>query len=324
MDEIKGKQPPKIPQPSPQIQTEEAIHEEHKKSTATLVAVGILAVLIIIVGFYALKVLKKPEIVSKPTTEKTSETTAPSPVTTEVTTPEPSETAEKSPATGVTVQASVKDPDVVVEEFYNWYTNYAGDPIADGAYKTQEAVSDELAKKIESAEKETDPFLCSDEKSSDFEVEPADTSGDSSTVAVNVQKDGTIIPVKINLKLNGAWKMINVTCLSENGERSILENLKQETGLDYTTVIDTIFYWNVPDYKGRKAITVNGKGFSTANAALDSSVIKNFFTKNGFKSDASNASGYKKDDIVCIDSSKTDSANKYNVKVDCGKLSVNS
>jgi hypothetical protein len=116
--------------------------------------------------------------------------------------------------------------------------------------------------------------------------------------------------------------MINVTCLSGDGETSILENLKLVTSLDYVTVKDSRFFWNVPDYKGRKAITVSGKGFSTDNAPLDPNVIKNFFIKNGFKSDTYNPSGFKKGDIVCLDSSKLQEANKLDVKIECGKLNI--
>ena len=317
MDEIKVNKPAKNIQPVSKVQINETINDSHNKNIATFVGIIILIVLILVGGFYALKTLKQAD--NKIEVPKVIETT-PAP-TVPVVTP-PAQPEVKTPSEDTVVKPAVKDPDKVVEEFYNWYTNYSGDPIADGAYKTQEAVSEDLITKIESSSKDINPFLCSKDKSSGFKVEPASISGDGSSVTVNVTKDSTIIPVKVNLKLNGSWKMTNITCLSGDGETSLLENLKLVTSLDYTTVEDRQFLWNVPDYKGRKAMSVAGKGISTANASLDPNVIKNFFIKNGFKSDNYNSSGFKKGDIVCLDSSKLQEANKLDVKIECGKLNI--
>ena len=306
-------------QPGQNTRAQESAGMENRSSLAIFVSGLIIVALIMSAGFYALRFIKKSENTPTLNALKTSPAPVPPVTIPEVKIPTP-EVAEESQKNGVIVHGAAKDPGVAVEEFYNWYLEYPGDPIADGAYKTHNIISEDLIKKIEISEKETDPFLCGMERSSGIEVEPAKTSDDSSSVIINVKSNGMVTPVKANLKLNGNWKIINIVCLSENGERGVLENMKQETGLDYTTVIDTVFYWNVPDYKGRMAISIKGKGFSTANASIDPLVIKNFFIKNGFKEDPANISGYKKDDIVCVDSSKTDAGNKFNVKVDCGKF----
>ena len=103
----------------------------------------------------------------------------------------------------------------------------------------------------------------------------------------------------MNLKLaDNAWKLVNIICLGENGLRGILESLKDETGLTYTTVKDMEFVWNSPNYKGGKKTLIKGKGFSTKNAVLQPGAIQNYFKKNGFRSDTLNPDGFKKGDVV--------------------------
>jgi len=316
---------PKVSQPVPRIVTEETIHDEHKKSIASLVFVFVLALIIIIAGFYALRYFKSIKVRPEPEVTKETQTIQGQAVKQpEVIPPTPTvipsiETPEQN---GAVAQVPVKEPDKVVEEFYNWYTNYNGNPIADGAYKTNEALSEDLVKKIEVYSGETDPFLCTKEKPSGFEVEPANTTGSNSSLAVNVKKDNQIIPVKINLKLNGAWKMINVTCLSGNGERSVLENIKQVTGLDYVTLEDSVFYWSAPDYKGRYALKINGLRIHTTNTDLSPKTIDELLLSYGFKNDTYNINGYKKDDIVCVDSGKMNPDNKLDVDLNCGKFAI--
>ncbi len=228
---------------------------------------------------------------------------------------------KKTNGTIVTGTPTPKTPDEIVKDFYSWYTKYEGDAITDGSYKTRNGVTADLIAKVERVSKLKDPFLYVSKPISNFEVEPPKINGENATVAINIKKSGKTYPIKISLKKNGSWKMINVTILSQNGERGILETFKEDQGLDYLTVKDTTFYWNLPDWKGRESQKVNGKNLKTDNAELTTDV-KTFLENQGYKADTQN-NGYKKDRTVCMYSDVINERNKHDIELKCGEIMYN-
>ena len=89
---------------------------------------------------------------------------------------------------------------------------------------------------------------------------------------------------------------------------SLLENLKQETKIDFSEIQDIEFKWIVNVDPQIKEETVTGKGFEAnvvPSEQYDS--IHPFFIENGFKTDVYNhtagtisgSTGYKKDKTIC-------------------------
>ena len=90
---------------------------------------------------------------------------------------------------------------------------------------------------------------------------------------------------------------------------NLLENIKQETGIDFSAIVDVEFDWMVEKDKGMERVTIQGKGFE-ANEILSEQYakIESFLKDNGFEADIYNAAagtisgldGYRKDYLVCI------------------------
>ena len=289
-------------------------HVESRKSALPAIAIVILVILIVIGGFYLVRYLKKLD---------NTQGKANNAVSIEVKIPE----AKKEDSVikvADSKKVTVLQPDKVVEEFYKWYTNYKGNPLTDGAYKSHKSITSELAKKIEkdvTAKSGYDPFLCSKNKATGFSVGTPQTSGKFSSIIVNLNSsDGVTLP-KVNLQLeNDVWKMVNIACLASDGALGTVENIKKDVGLTYITTKNAEFTWSSANYKGYKAVTVKGSGFSTTNATIKTDAIKNFLVKKGFKANVYNTNGYKKGDVVCVYTDKINSSKKHDVEVECGEI----
>ncbi len=255
-----------------------------------ILAALVLLVVILFGGYYLLKNLKKPKIEPQPTINEPFELNVIKPPTPE---PEEKEVTKKA-------EVIIESPDSVVEKFYNWYQNYEGDSIKE-ELESQSSLSTALAQKLKNNSDKIDPVLCAEEKPSKIETEPSKINGGNASVIVNENFSGEIKSVKVNLAKKGnEWQMISIICLSEDGIRSILENLKSELDLDYATVKDMNLTWNIPDYKGLKEKAYKGMGFSVKNAVVNTSVLKKFFEKNQFEKNINNADSYEKDKIMCL------------------------
>jgi len=90
---------------------------------------------------------------------------------------------------------------------------------------------------------------------------------------------------------------------------NLLENLKQETGIDFPVMVDVEFDWLVEKDKEMERVTIQGKGFEAQGIPIEQYVkIESFLKVHGFKADIYNAAagtisgldGYRKDYLVCI------------------------
>lgn len=274
-----------------------------------ILAAFVLLLIILWGGYYLIKNLKKPKIEPKPTINEPFEMNIIKP-------PIVKEPALKEEVKKEEPKVQVKTPDSVVEDFYNKYRNDSGNPLEG---ESLSPLSPVLFQRLKNESGEIDPVLCAKGKPSNFETEPPKINGDSASVVVNENFFGDIKSVKVNLKKSGEeWEIISITCLSEEGVRGILENLKSELNLDYATVRDLNLTWNIPDYKGLKEMNYKGMGFSVKNATVNTSIIKNFFEKDQFKKNANNANSYEKDKIMCLINDEL-IEKKHNLSVTCAE-----
>ena len=309
MDEIIKN--PEPGQPTYTVKTDEEIKKAHKKSVISVISMICLFIIVLFGGLYLLSRINAPEV--------NTEMPAAPVITPKQPILQPPVINE--PAKPSLPENKIESPESVVQVFYNWYITNKNEAYSDDNLLNQGNLDKDFAEKIKTGDSKPDPFLCSDEQTG-FEVEPAVISGNSATIIVNI-KDKNVIPVTIGLiSEGGSWKINSASCPSPDDETSILENLKAVTGLDYVTVETVIFPWNLPDYKGVKTISLNGKEISTSDASIDPSVINNYFLKNGFTKDRYNDYGYSEKQTVCLDSGVTDPSGKYNLKIDCGKLAL--
>lgn len=260
-------------------------------------------------------VVEKNEVIAPPVMEKPEET---KPSAEEVV---PNPSAEEAPNGSTTVMPMNKNADTVVSEFYNWYSNYEGKAIKNikdsGNGYLENSLIDSL---LSDYNEKNDPFLCGASKPIKIEVDLPSSATGKTTVPVNlIGSNGVVTSALVTLKLEDLWKISKVMCLSPDAKRSVLENLKQKTGLDYVSIKSMDFFWNLPDYKGRKALNISGKGFSTENTSVDPSVLENFFFKNGFTTNRYNENGYEKKGVFCVAKAIEESQGHYSISTVCGQ-----
>ncbi len=122
------------------------------------------------------------------------------------------------------------------------------------------------------------------------------------------------------------------------GEVSILlENLKQETGIDFSEELKVEFPWYIEAGGGSGEVDIQGKGFEALGvSSQDHKNVESFFEDNGFEIDPYNVAsgtvagltGYKKEEIVCTvagrmwldEQGMPIEEDKNDVEVKCGKL----
>jgi len=90
---------------------------------------------------------------------------------------------------------------------------------------------------------------------------------------------------------------------------NLLENLEQETGIDFSAIADVEFDWMVEKDKEMERVTIQGRGFEAQGIPTEQyAKIESFLKDNGFEADIYNAAagtisgldGYRKDYLVCI------------------------
>jgi len=144
----------------------------------------------------------------------------------------------------------------------------------------------------------------------------------------------------------GYWiyKYFSPTPVSEEeeeetkGEISILlENLKQETGIDFSEEQEVEFPWYIEAGGGLGEVAILGKGFEAIGvSSQDHENVESFFKEKGFEVDLYNvadgtvagSAGYKKEEIVCTvavrmwlnEQGMPIQKDKNDVEIKCGKL----
>ncbi|MGD9029403.1 MAG: DUF3828 domain-containing protein [Anaerolineae bacterium] len=114
-------------------------------------------------------------------------------------------------------------PEEVVESFYDWYLQYPGNVIADGAHRSSQYLTEGFVEKVDagvaSFEKGGyDPFLCAQDVPGDLIVGEAEVSGNQARVTVQeVWNPGTefefVKEVVVELEMmGGGWTIANIIC----------------------------------------------------------------------------------------------------------------
>jgi hypothetical protein len=131
---------------------------------------------------------------------------------------------------GCSTQSSAKvnvsadrTPAEVVDSFYQWYIGYAGNPLADGAYRSNEHLTEAFVIRVEEIiaafdKGGYDPFLCAQDIPGSFSIGEENVSGEEATVGLTeVWNPDTeyesYSQVKVALKLEGeTWKITGIDC----------------------------------------------------------------------------------------------------------------
>jgi hypothetical protein len=116
-----------------------------------------------------------------------------------------------------------------VSDYYGWYLENLGydvktdefrNPLQDGSYQKQGALSSEFIERIEEMKGEglpADPLLCAQDVPQSFSVKEVDLSpmGEEARVSVETSFEGHEFQVYLQ-KLNGEWKIAGVICMAGN------------------------------------------------------------------------------------------------------------
>ena len=128
---------------------------------------------------------------------------------------------------------------------------------------------------------------------------------------------GIFIIILAFLVVGGLWMSTKQEAPSVEPEETktkdevwnFLENLKQETGIDFSAIADVEFDWMVEKDKKMERVTIQGRGFEADEIPSEQySRIESFLKAHGFEADIYNAAagtisgldGYRKDYLVCI------------------------
>jgi len=122
-------------------------------------------------------------------------------------------------------------------------------------------------------------------------------------------------------------------CVSSDEVLVLLENLEQETGIDFSEIQDVEFKWIVKVDPTITEEIVTGKGFEANRISSEQyDSVESFLIDRGFEKDLYNIAdglfvglaGYKKDQIVCTISggSTPQEPDIKDITVKCGKLEV--
>jgi hypothetical protein len=124
-----------------------------------------------------------------------------------------SSTETNSPASGP-VELPAVPAEQVVQEFYDWYSTYPGNPIVSGAYQEHPAVGESLVKTIEEARKDglmADPIICAQDIPDSFTVWEAVVDGSTARVHVLSSWAGHELDVELQPS-GGEWVINRVIC----------------------------------------------------------------------------------------------------------------
>ncbi|MGD2057391.1 MAG: DUF3828 domain-containing protein [Anaerolineales bacterium] len=122
-----------------------------------------------------------------------------------------------------------QSPEKVVSDFYAWYLENLGydaetdefrNPLQDGSYQDQGALSSEFIERIEEMKTDglpADPLLCAQDVPQSFSIKQVDLSpmGEEARVSVETSFEGHEFQVYLQ-KLAGEWKIAGVICMPNN------------------------------------------------------------------------------------------------------------
>jgi hypothetical protein len=107
-------------------------------------------------------------------------------------------------------------PEEVVESFYNWYMQYPGNPLVDGAYQNSIYLSEEcidgIRDTLSSFEKSgIDILVCAQDIPDTLFIQPAIISGEKAQIDVKTSFEGHSIKVYLQ-KNDEEWRITRFGC----------------------------------------------------------------------------------------------------------------
>mgnify|MGYP000235854184 CR=1 FL=1 len=102
----------------------------------------------------------------------------------------------------------------VVQDFYQGYLSYEGNPLMDSAYRTSPYLSPEMVAFLDEftqGEMVYDPVLCAQEKPGKVDVSQPQISDSWASVTVSTEFEGHEFTVDL-VKVDGDWLLYKVTC----------------------------------------------------------------------------------------------------------------
>lgn len=106
-------------------------------------------------------------------------------------------------------------PEQVVQQFYDWYVSYRGNPLVDKAYQGHESLSPAFVAHLDdftrSGEWRVDPVLCAQDVPNEVTAHPARVSGDRASVEVTTSFTGHRFTVEL-VKAGRAWAIDEIAC----------------------------------------------------------------------------------------------------------------
>lgn len=106
------------------------------------------------------------------------------------------------------------NPEIVVQEFYNGYLQYNGNPLVDKIYRSNERLSPDFVAFLDdftAGDMHFDPVLCAQDKPVGITTQQAQVIDDRAMVGVTDSFPGHQFTVELML-INGAWKIERVIC----------------------------------------------------------------------------------------------------------------
>jgi hypothetical protein len=109
-----------------------------------------------------------------------------------------------------------RSPDRVVEDFYTWYINYPGNPLVEGAHRSNELLTETFVEKIDAIRASFtgggyDPVLCAQDVPESFQVGSPEVADHAASVRVDTSFPGHFFGVELQ-KLEDVWKIADVEC----------------------------------------------------------------------------------------------------------------
>jgi hypothetical protein len=106
------------------------------------------------------------------------------------------------------------NPETVVQEFYNGYLHYNGNPLVDKVYRSNKRLSPSFVASLDDftqGEMHFDPVLCAQDKPVGITTHSAQMSGDRAVVGVTDSFPGHRFSVEL-VQIDGEWKIDRVVC----------------------------------------------------------------------------------------------------------------
>lgn len=116
---------------------------------------------------------------------------------------------------GTNKSVETPDPNQVVQDFYTWYISYEGNPLADKAYQSSQALSPEFIARLDEFSQSGgwvyDPILCAQDVPTQVTTFLAQVSGGQALVgaATNFVDHKFVVEL---IKTDNRWVIHNVLC----------------------------------------------------------------------------------------------------------------